>query len=593
MVAPGGDTGRTKRVAEVENAVDGYLAAFDANGVDYFFNSPGTEFAPFWEQFAEDVEGTPTSRHGIGYVGCRHEELAIHMAMGYTLRTGDPQVVGFHVNVGSLHAAMSIHGAYHSRIPMVLLTSHADTHEGELPGGTPGSHYLTFNAPGGFEDFFGRYVKWMAHPERTLNATRYLSRAFRVAGASPAGPVLLNLSRELLYDEEMDRCDVIREATATPPSPGPDVVERVSAALAGADNPLIISGMTGRDPVAADRLVSLAERLEAPVLENPKWHHGFPIEHPLSLGDRTFVSHYLDKDVDLVLVVDSKCPWYPPEGGAPDDATVVMLSPEPAQAKLDYWNYPADLLVSGEPGATLSALLEGLPEQETERPVDWRAEHDALREYWQRLARDGNGDVPVDPFWLCGELDRLLPDDAVVVEETTVHKGLVNNLLEARDRSYIGAGRSLAGGRGGGLGMALGAKLAEADRTVVALLGDGAYSYNPVSAALGAAQQHRLPFMAVIFDNSGYQSQKGSHASTYPGGRAERSGVYPGSSIHPRPDYHEQAEAYDAHGAVVEAPADLDDAIAGGLDALDQGRAAVVNVVVKEESPRDVIEPPS
>lgn len=586
------DEGRIREAVAVEDAADAYLTAFDANGVDYFFNSPGTEYAPFWDHFAADVQDEhdiPTSKHGIGYVGCRHEELAIHMAMGYTLRTGNPQVVGFHVNVGSLHAAMSIHGAYHSRIPIVVLTSHADTHETELRGGTPGSHYLTFNTPGGFEDHFVRYVKWLAHPERNVNATRYLSRAFRIADSSPAGPVLLNLSRELLYDD-IDHCNVIREVTAAPPTPSQAMIEQVAAKLNAASNPLIVSGKTGREPAAADRLVELAERLQAPVIENPKWHHGIPVEHPLSLGDRTFVSHYLDKDVDLVLVVDSKRPWYPPETNAPD-AEVVMLSPEPDQAKLDYWSYPADLLLTGDPVATLSDLLDHVSATD-ERPVDWQAEHEQLRAYWERLADDGAGDTPIDPFWLGSELNRRLPDDAVIIEETTVHKGIVNNLIETRDRSYIGAGRVLAGGRGGGLGMALGAKLAESNRPVIAVLGDGAFNYNPVSAALGAAQQYRLPFMAIIFDNQGYRSQQGSHLSTYPSGTAARTGRFPGSSIHPKPDYHRQAEAWNAYGRVVNDPADIADAVARGLEAMNAGRATVLDVVVKEESPRKKLESP-
>lgn len=589
-------TGRTQQTVEVEDAADAYLAAFDANGVDYFFNSPGTEYAPLWDHFAADAEAErdiPTSNHGIGYVGCRHEELAIHMAMGYGLMTGDPQVVGFHVNVGSLHAAMSIHGAYRSRIPMVILTSHADTHERERRGGTPGSHYLNFDAPGGFEDYFSRYVKWLAHPERNANATRHLARAFRVAASSPAGPVLLNVSRELLYDEDVQRAEIIREVAATPPAPSPDVTDRIAEKLTTATNPLIISGKIGRNAEVVESLVTLAERLEAPVVENPKWHHGFPSDHPLSLGSGAFVSHYLEKDVDLVLVLDSMRPWYPPEQNAPDDAEIVVVSPEPVQEKLAYWNYPADLLVTGDPAATLSGLLERVSANDRSRPVDWRTEHEQLRAHWRTLAERGEGETPVDPFWLCGELDRVLPDDAVIVDETTVHKTLVSNLIETRDRTFIGAGRALAGGRGGGLGMALGAKLAAPDRPVVALLGDGAYSYNPVSAALGAAQEYRLPFLTILFNNEGYQSQKETHTSYYPEGRAAESGVYPGTSIHPQPDYGTQAEAWGGAGRTVEDPDDVAEAVRRGLRRLDAGQTALLNVLLKTESPRAMLDPPA
>lgn len=584
--APRTEGRRVDRAVAVEGAADAYVRAFELNGARYFFNSPGSEFAPLWERFAgtEADAGRPESPDRLENVGCRHEELAIHLAMGYTGLTGEPQVVGLHANVGSLHAAMSMHGAFRNNVPMLIITSHADTHEGEFPGGTPGPHYLSFEAPGGAENYYARYVKWLAHPSRNENATRYLARAFRIARTPPQGPVVLNLSRELLYDDALTEADLIREVPGTPATPDPAVLDQLTDKLEQAENPLIISGLTELQREASDRVVELAEGLDAPVLQNPTWSFGVPVEHPLSLGSGAFVSDHLAA-VDLVLVVGSTRPWYPPESGAPPDAEIVILSSDPAQPKLDYWNYPADWLVTGEPASTLSGILERRPTAAVERSVDWRAEHERLRAYWRTRASEGRDAIPIDPFWLCGELDRQLPNDAVIVDETIVHRHLVANLIESRDRRYLPSGLLLAGGIGGGLGMALGAKLAEPDRPAVALLGDGSYNYNPVSAAFGAADEHELPFLAVVFNNGGYQSQKASHVSAYPDGRAVRTGDFPSTSIEPNPRYDRQVAAWDVHGARVTHPEELAGAVETALAEVADGNAALLDVILEERPP--------
>ena len=75
-----------------------------------------------------------------------------------------------------------------------------------------------------------------------------------------------------------------------------------------------------------------------------------------------------------------------------------------------------------------------------------------------------------------------------------------------------------------GLGLALGAKHADPSRTVVCTIGDGAFHYNPVVASFGAAQEHGLPLLVVLFNNAGYSSQKNDVANYYPEGRAVQAG---------------------------------------------------------------------
>jgi acetolactate synthase I/II/III large subunit len=95
----------------------------------------------------------------------------------------------------------------------------------------------------------------------------------------------------------------------------------------------------------------------------------------------------------------------------------------------------------------------------------------------------------------------VLPHEAAVVDETITHRLDIHRHLEdlAPGSFYEGA----YGGLGTGLGTALGVKAAAPDRTVIALIGDGSFNYNPVLAALGACQEHRMPMLIVLFNNAG------------------------------------------------------------------------------------------
>jgi acetolactate synthase-1/2/3 large subunit len=143
------------------------------------------------------------------------------------------------------------------------------------------------------------------------------------------------------------------------------------------------------------------------------------------------------------------------------------------------------------------------------------------------------------------------------------------------------------GGLGMGIGMALGVKDAHPDRTVVNLIGDGAFHYNPVVGSFGAAQEHGLPILVVLFDNAGYRSQKGDVISEFPDGWAVKANRFAGTSITPRPDYALLARAYGGYGETVSAPGEVRAALQRGLDAVAKGQLALITVQLAPVNPQD------
>jgi acetolactate synthase-1/2/3 large subunit len=267
---------------------------------------------------------------------------------------------------------------------------------------------------------------------------------------------------------------------------------------------------------------------------------------------------------------------------------VAVLGEDPLHSRLPFWGFRTDLLVAGDPEASLGMLVERtralVPAgSRTTAAERWRNRHEVRRAAVRAEAGAASAKQPIETRWVAHELNAVLPPDAIVVNETITHRLDLDRQL---DRLGPGAYFEASyGGLGMGLGMALGAKHAHPARTVVATIGDGAFHYNPVVAAFGASQELRLPFLVVLFDNAGYLSQKNDVAREFPDGWAVRTGTFAGTSIRPRPDYAMLARAYGGNGEMVEAPGEVRAALARGLEVVASGKLALVHVVLAPVNP--------
>ncbi len=114
------------------------LRVLTGMGVERIFASPGSEWAPVWEDLAKK---DPDEEHKLLYLSSRHEETAVGMATGYAKASGKLPAVMLHTTVGSLHGAMALRGALHEQIPMVVLAGESiNFSEGEGPD--PGHQWL-------------------------------------------------------------------------------------------------------------------------------------------------------------------------------------------------------------------------------------------------------------------------------------------------------------------------------------------------------------------------------------------------------------------------------------------------------------------
>ena len=226
------------------------------------------------------------------------------------------------------------------------------------------------------------------------------------------------------------------------------------------------------------------------------------------------------------------------------------------------------MAIQGDPKATLPELVEALrrrlsPAQAKEvgaRMERLRVAQEARREALRQEAAAQASRSPISPLALVGAVAGAVPDEAIIVDESISSSHGVRELLRARDhRGFYGL---RGGGIGWGLPASLGVKLAQPDRPVVALVGDGSAMYTIQS--LWSAAHDSIAVVFVIFNNQSYRILK-QRTQALKGFSAEDNHYVAMDLVKPGLDYVGLARAQGVPGETVEKTADVATALRRGL----------------------------
>ena len=247
-----------------------------------------------------------------------------------------------------------------------------------------------------------------------------------------------------------------------------------------------------------------------------------PIDHPLCTG--TAHGPYL-AEADLVLVLDTLVPWLPATP-PPADAYVVQVGPDALHGDIPLRSFRADLAVTAEPAAFVRALGDALGGAAPATPVVAERRARLVPEIAAGRRRDlaaasTPGPDGMDAAYVSRVLSDVLGGDGIVVSEVGARPWPMH--LPRWD-SYFGP--PISGGLGWGLPAALGVKLADPDRPVVATVGDGSYVFANPSACHQAAAALGLGLVTVVFDNGRWNAVAASTTRMYPGARRPRRTPY-------------------------------------------------------------------
>lgn len=552
-----------------------FLRVLSEMGVERIFASPGSEWSPVWEALAD-----PNANDIPVYMSTRHEETAIGMASGYAKATGKLPAVMIHTTVGALHGSMALRGALHEKVPMVVFAGESvgfGEDDGPDVGGQWASHLGDMGGPARLVE---TTVKWSfgVNTKSILPAT--VQRACRLAMAGPRGPVFVSLPMEHMFDT-MTRNAASDLGSAPLATADPDGIKQLADMLAGAKQPIIVAEDAGRKTGTVRCLVEIAELLGCPVVETRSTGSlNIPRDHPLHAG---FDPRQAAAGSDVIFLLSVIAPWHPASVTPSPDAKVAVLDEDPHRSKLPFYAFQTDLTLAGEIETSLERLLAELKtrigkgdDARSNRAAELKTENDARRKKWRDDAEAFSTQKPMDTRWVVHELSQALPADVIVVEETITHRLAVHQYLDTLQPGSFFNG--CIGGLGTGLSTALGVKTAHPTRPVVCLIGDGSFNYDPVLAVYGAAQEHDLPFLTIMFNNQGYMSQKTGVPKYYPDGWAVQTNNYSGLHITPCPEYSKIMEAFGGYGERVDDPGEVRQAVARGLEAVKNGKAALLDI---------------
>lgn len=551
-----------------ETVADVYLRSLWDHGVQWLFCNAGTDFPPLLEAYERAyAHGTPVPTPVL----VPHENVAVGMAYGAALVTGEPQVVMVHVGVGTANAVCGLFNAARQHVPVILTAGRTPV----LEHGRLGARNNYINWAQEMYDQGGmvrELVKWDYELRDPAQVETVVNRAYSVAASSPSGPAYLMLPRELLsapaLQPELAPRKVSPAATSRPRA---EDIAQVSRWLREASRPVIVTSDAGRCAAAFQELAAFAERWAIPVAQYRPRYGNLPTAHSMFAG---FNPAPWISDADLVLVLESDVPWIPDECMPPPSCNVVQVGKDPLYTGYPIRSFPSNLTVNADIALFLQDLNKVLLEKHDEAAdihIQRRAQEVALKK--QNLTPNPSVPEGLNPRYVSRCLAEFFDEDTVLINE---YPFTIEEMPITRHGRFFS--HSPAGGLGWATGTALGMKLANPGLHVVAAVGDGSYMFgNPTSAHfVGTAVN--LPTLTVIFNNRRWAAVHRATLSMYPEGLAAQAEHPPLSCLEPSPQYEQVVQASGGLGIRVAHIDQLHDAFARAFAAIKRGQQAVVNV---------------
>ena len=501
---------------------------------------------------------------GIEPVLCRQERVGMGIADGFSRTTNGKRLGVFAIQQGpgTENAFGAAAQAFGDNVPILL-----------LPGGNPTDRdYVSPNFSA--MDNYGNVTKWMARINRIDRVPELMRRAFYQLRTGKPGPVLLEVARDIWeseYEGDLDYTPVKGNRTA----PDTQDVKEVAQVLLKAKDLVVHAGQGVMYAEARDELIEFAELLQAPVLTTMVGKSGFPENHPLALGAATRsgpkpLFHFIRK-ADVVFGVGTSFTQtgYGPE--VPSGKVIVHSTNDPADVNKDQ---KADYAVIGDAKLVLRALIEEVKSQT--RGVGNRADGEvakeikAVKKEWldEWMPQLTSDEVPINQYRIIWDMlhtvDRA---NTIVTHDAGSPREQLTPFWETVvQRTYMGWGKSTQ--LGYGLGITMGAKMAEPDKLCINVMGDAAIGM--VGMDLETAARNNIGILTVVLNNGAMAIERASMPV------AAEKHLYVGGN------YGEIARALGGWSERVEKPDGFIPALKRAIEVTKAGQPALLECMCKE-----------
>ncbi|GMP10368.1 thiamine pyrophosphate-dependent enzyme [Bradyrhizobium sp. TM239] len=525
-----------------------------AHGVDTVFGLPGAQVYGLFDAFHQAQ---------LKVIGARHEQACGYMAFGYARSSGRPGVFSVVPGPGVLNASAALLTAFGCNEPVLCVTGQVPTqflgkgrgHLHEMP-----DQLATLRT----------YVKWADRIEYPGNAPTVVARAFQEMMSGRRGPA----SVEMPWDVFTHRADTAAARMLEPlpaPQPDPDLVKRAAALIKASKAPMIFVGSGAIE--AGEEILELAEMIDAPVVAFRSGRGIVSNAHELGL---TMAAAYkLWPKTDLMIAIGTRAEL--PASGfrwpfQPSGLKSIRIDIDPVEMR----RLAADVAIVADARDGTADLAAAVKRAGYSKSSTRRGE---IREATAMAQAEIQRIQPQMAY--LNILREVLPANAIVTDELSQF-GFASwyGFPVYQPRTFITSGYQ--GTLGSGFPTALGAKVANPDKPVVAITGDGGFMFGVQE--LATAVQFNIGVVTLVFNNNAYGNVRRDQRERFDG-RVVASDLV-------NPDFVKLAESFGVAAARVTAP---DQFKAAMEKALSHGGPYLISVEVtrdSEVSPWAFIHPP-
>ncbi|MBP2314730.1 glyoxylate carboligase [Azospirillum soli] len=469
-------------------AIEAAVHVLEKEGVSVCFGVPGAAINPFYAALRKNGR--------IGHILARHVEGASHMAEGYT--RAEAGNIGVCVGTSGPAGTDMITGLYSASadsIPILCITGQAPRarlHKED---------FQAINVP----DIAKPVTKWAVTVLEPGQVPYAFQQAFHIMRSGRPGPVLIDLPIDVQMAEIEFDPDTYQSLPVYKPAATRAQIEKALAMLNEAERPLIVAGGGIINADASDRLVEFAELTGIPVIPTLMGWGSIPDDHPLMAGMVGLqTAHRYGNatmlESDFVLGIGNR--WANRHTGSIDVYTkgrrFVHVDIEPTQIGRVFM---PDFGIVSDAAAALDLFVTVAEEWKAAGKLRDRSEWVAQCQARKRgmLRRSDFDNVPVKPQRVYQEMNTAFGEDVCYVSTIGLSQIAGAQFLHVyKPRHWINCGQ--AGPLGWTLPAALGVRVADPKRKIVALSGDYDFQFLIEELAVGA--QFKLPYIHVLVNNS-------------------------------------------------------------------------------------------
>jgi acetolactate synthase-1/2/3 large subunit len=505
----------------------------------------------------------------IKTISTRHETVSGFVADVYYRVSGQPTATFTSCGPGSVNLPIALANAYLDSVPFLAITGNVPT--------------MQFNR-GAFQELYRQYqadypstvramCKQVFQPTRGEQVPQTIRQAWKTMVTGRPGPVVVDVPFDIFKEEAGETPDPRNWSAGISCRCGadPEGVAKAAEMLIAAERPTILVGQGVRYGGASKELLRLAERLQIPVAASASGLGALDTHHPLSLGlvsrGGLYQANSATRQADVLLALGvrfddrTSSSWLPGYSFTIPPTKLIHVDIDPDEIAR---NYPVALGLMADVRTFLRQLLAEIELRQAPRTTParqaWLEKIEGWRREWEAATASGYSDeaTPINPQRAAHEIDRALPEEAILVSDIGVHHNwLLQFCKPRRPDSLIGC--MGFGPMGFGVAGVLGAKLAAPDRPCVSVCGDGAFFMH--ASVLGTVVEYGIPAVWVVWNNYSHASIRGLQRGYLEGRELATDFRHPETGAPYNPDFAALARSCGVDGVRIDRAGDLGDAV--------------------------------